>query len=186
MLMFTPLQTPRLHLRALRAEDAPALLDIFSRDEVSEYYDLDTFTELAEAEQLVRVWLRRTEAGEGLRWALTRSGDDRLIGTCGLHQYCPSHRRAEIGYELHPDCWGQGLMTEAVQALLAYGFGPLALHRMEAFIDPANHASERLLERCGLRNEGILRDYFFEKGRFVNAQMMAILEQDYAALATPR
>lgn len=179
MLPFAILQTKRLTLRHLRIEDAPQVLANFSFDEVTKFYDLATFTELAQAEQLIANWIKRSEQGQGLRWAITLTGDDTLIGTCGFHNLSAENRRAEIGYELHPDYWRQGIMTEAVQALLAHGFAALNLHRIEAFIDPAHHASYGLLVRCGFQSEGVLRDYFFEKGRFVDAQMLSILQREF-------
>ena len=68
-------------------------------------------------------------------------------------------------------------MTEAIQAIVNYGFEALKLHRIEAFIDPANHASRALLHKNGLETEGVLRDYFFEKERFVDAEMLSILNR---------
>lgn len=181
MLPFPTLTTERLTLRPLRPADAPQVFANFSFDSVTEFYDLATFTELQQAQDLIDIWIKRLNAGEGLRWAITLTGHDHLIGTCGFHNLSAENNRAEIGYELHPDFWRKGLMTEAVLAMLKHGFDSLNLNRIEAFIDPINHASYQLLVRCGFKSEGVLRDYFFEKGRFVDAQMMSILQREFIA-----
>ncbi len=181
MLPFPTLTTERLTLRPLRLTDAPQVFANFSFDSVTEFYDLATFTELQQAQRLVETWITRSNVGEGLRWAITLIGHDQLIGTCGFHNLSTENNRAEIGYELHPDFWRKGLMSEAVGAMLKHGFNSLNLNRIEAFIDPINHASHQLLLRCGFTSEGVLRDYFFEKGRFVDAQMMSILQREFIA-----
>ncbi len=167
--------SPRLRLRALTLQDAEAIYDYFSQDIVTEYYDLETFTCLQEAEHLIQIWHARFTQQTSLRWGIVLQETNKLIGTCGLHHFSMENSRAELGYELHPAYWQQGLMTEALEAVLEYGFKTFNLHRIEAFIDPANDASLGLLQKLGFESEGILRDYFFEKGRFVNAQILSKL-----------
>ncbi|WP_267740754.1 GNAT family N-acetyltransferase [Myroides injenensis] len=171
------LETVRLQLRPLKETDAKALFSYFSKDEVTEFYDLYTFKKEEEALNLINIWKGRVITKEGLRWAITLNGSDELIGTCGFHNFSIENNRAEIGYDLHPMYWGKGIMTEAISSIIEYGFDVLKLHRIEAFIDPANHASRRLLQKNGLEVEGVLRDYFFEKERFVDAEMLSILNK---------
>lgn len=174
------LETDRLVLRSLELDDALRIFHNFSQDCVTEFYDLKTFTKMEEAVDLINIWNQRTAAGEGLRWAIAfKETPELLIGTCGFHNFSKENNRAEIGYELSPEEWGKGLMTEAIQCIVAYGFETLKLHRIEAFIDPLNHASRALLHKNGMKTEGVLRDYFFEKDRFVDAEMLSILESEY-------
>jgi ribosomal-protein-alanine N-acetyltransferase len=77
------------------------------------------------------------------------------------------HRRAEIGYELNPDCWHKGLMTEALTSIIDHGFQKLGFHRIEATPLVINEASQRLLERCGFRKEGVLRHRMLFQDRFL-------------------
>lgn len=174
------LETERLLLRSLVLDDALRIFHNFSQDCVTEFYDLNTFTKMEEAIDLINIWNQRTTQGEGLRWAIAfKETPELLIGTCGFHNFSKENNRAEIGYELSPEVWGKGLMTEAIRSLIAYGFEVLDLHRIEAFIDPLNHASRTLLHKNGMETEGVLRDYFFEKDRFVDAEMLSILKSDY-------
>lgn len=174
------LETERLVLRPLVLDDALRIFHNFSQDCVTEFYDLATFTQIEEAIDLIKIWNQRTASGEGLRWAIAyKTSPEFLIGTCGFHNFSKENNRAEIGYELSPEEWGKGLMTEAIQGIIAYGFETLKLHRIEAFIDPLNHASRALPHKNGMQTEGILRDYFFEKERFVDAEMLSILKSEY-------
>lgn len=177
---FPTIQTERLLLRAIYFTDAAALFDYFSRDEVTEFYDLPTFESIQEAHELILAWQDRYQNEDAIRWAITlQDKPNHLIGTCGFHNFSTENFRAEIGYELHPDYWNQGIMTEAITALIPFGFEAFDLHRIEAFIDPINHSSRKLLEKVGLKAEGILRDYFFEKEQFVDAEIFALLKKEY-------
>ena len=173
------IETDRLILRPLRKSDASAIYAYFSQEKVMTYYDLETFTDIGEADKLLDTWEYRLRHHEGYRWGITLRGvtNDLLIGTCGFHNLSEEHNRAEIGYEIHPGYWGRGLATEACKALIDYGFSELACHRIEAYIDPQHAASRRVLHKSGLKTEGVLLDYFFEKGRFVDAEILSVLNK---------
>jgi len=176
---FPILTSGQLLLRRITPVDAGRLYDNFSRDEVTEFFDLPTFQSIDEADQLVVEWEDRYQKKEAIRWAITFSDDpDRLIGTCGFHNFALEHARAEIGYELDPNYWQKGIMTTAVSRIIQFGFEQFNLNRIEAFIDPDNVASRRLLNKLALRSEGILRDYFFEKGRYVDGEIFALLRKE--------
>lgn len=168
------IETDRLMLRALEVEDSLALFDYFSKELVMQYYDLSPFKSIEEAIEMINTWHKRTERGEGYRWGITLK-DSTVIGTCGFHNISKEHNRAELGYDLHPDYWGKGIATEACAALIEHGFEQLQYHRIEAYIDPLHTASRRVLHKVGMKTEGCLRDYFFEKGEFVDAEILSII-----------
>lgn len=177
---FPILTTSRLYLRQILDSDAESLFAYFSKDEVTVYYDLPTFESIEEAYTLISNWQQNFEKGTAIRWAICLKTDpQQLVGTCGFHNFSAEHFRAEIGYELHPDFWQQGIMTEAICAIISFGFDNCRLNRIEAFIDSDNLASRRLLEKMNLTSEGVLRDYFFEKGRFVDGEIFALLKKNY-------
>ncbi|WP_345991088.1 GNAT family N-acetyltransferase [Chryseobacterium sp. Chry.R1] len=173
---FPILETDRLILRQLTRNDAKDLFEYFSLDIVMEYYDLATFTELEEAEKLIDTFNNDFENNKGFRWAIELKGENKVIGTCGYHNWFHEHFKAEIGYELHPEYWQKAYMKEAVQPILSFGFEKMNLHRIEAFIDPANISSEKLLFSAGFQKEGTMRDFFFEKGKFVDATIFGLLK----------
>lgn len=179
MKVFPELTTERFWLRRLTLNDSAALFDYFSNDEVTRYYDLDTLTSPEQARQIIINWQLRWERDESIRWGICVHGHDTVIGTIGFHNWSALHQRTEVGYELAPHYWRQGVMNECLQEVLRFGFQELGFNRIEALIDPDNISSRRLLERCGLRQEGLLRDYLFEKGKFVDAAMFSILKREY-------
>lgn len=174
---FPVLETERLILRQLAPDDAKDLFEYFSQDQVMEYYDLETFKTLDDAQRIIHHFNSEFEKGKGFRWALQLKSEDKVIGTCGYHNWHREHFRAEIGYELNPQFWRQSYMKEAILPILTYGFESMGLHRVDAFTDPANISSEKLLSSLNFREEGILKDYFFEKGRFVEAKIFGLINQ---------
>lgn len=180
--IFPVLETSRLRLRQLTLGDAKDVFAYFSKDEVTKYYDLESFTEVKQAEHFIRSMRSKYEKQEGFRWGITlREAPERVVGTIGFHNWHKKHSRIEIGYELAPEYWRQGVMAEAMKAVIHYGFHLPQVHRIEAFIDPDNEGSRRLLLKSGFTQEGHLRDYFYEKGQFVDAVIFAILREEYRA-----
>ena len=177
---FPTLRTPRLTLRQIRTEDAVAVFGLFGDAEVTRYYDLDTFTEPLQAEELIERFQRRFDHRIGLRWGLAlNETPDNLIGTCGYNLWVQPARRGLVGYDLARDHWRRGLMAEALAAVLTFGLTAMGLNRVEALTFPQNTASKSLLDKLGFQAEGLLREYEFIKGA---PQDMAI----YSLLAGER
>ena len=107
-------------------------------------------------------------AGDGgVRWAIRRGGDPDLIGTVGFNNLIFDRaRRGEVAYDLRRCEWGQGVMSQILPAVLAFGFADLGLRRIEAMVTLGNARSCALLERHGFALEGTLRDYAHWKGRY--------------------
>jgi ribosomal-protein-alanine N-acetyltransferase len=173
------LSTGDLVLRPIEDTDTAALFSHFSDDAVTKFMDIDAFSNISEATHIIQFFRKSLEDGEGMRWAITIAGEQELIGTCGYHKISKAHFKAEIGYDLRPAFWGKGIMKEAVNCMLAYGYEELQFNRIEAFVDPANVASSKLLNRLGFQYEGFLRDAFFEKGQFVDAQLYSLLRREH-------
>ena len=106
---------------------------------------------------------------------------DRVVGTCTLFHMDRTHRRGEIGYALGEAAWGRGYMHEALSALLEYAFLQLGLHRLEADIDPRNHASIRAVERLGFVREGYLRERWQVGGEITDSLFLGLLRPDWDA-----
>ena len=172
---FPQMETARLRLRAIEPSDAPALLSIFSDEEVTRFYDLYTYSTLEEAEALIDFFAESFEDERGIRWGIARKEDNLLLGTCGyvwLRRF-----RGEIGYELGRAYWRQGFMTEALEAIIDFGFQMLDLNRIEALVMPENQASAGLLKQMAFQEEGLLRQHDFFKGAFQDMRLFAKLKQ---------
>ena len=173
------LETPRLILRRLEMRDAPDLFD-YSRDpQVAKHVLWDAQTSVSEARAYVRYMLRRYRAGEPASWGIEFKENHRLIGTIGFMWINRDHHSAEVGYSLARDYWNRGIMSEALVAVLDEGFLNLGLHRIEAQHEVDNPASGRVMAKCGMLYEGCVRGRLYNKGRYVDVALYAILREDY-------
>lgn len=176
--MLDKLVTRRLRLRELASHDAPAIVELFNDADVAQFHNLGPMTDISDAAEAIGRVREGTLAGRMLRWAITVPPIDLAIGTVGFLNISPADRRAAIGYDLARRCWGQGLATEAVGAVVRHGFQSLELHRIEADVMAGNERSMRLLRTHGFVEEGQLRDYAFFKGRFHTLVRFSLLATD--------
>ena len=155
---FPELETERLRLRAIDASEAAWYLAHFSRPEIVHGTGFPAPDGIAGA----RAELERYITGlfarrEGIRWGLTLRGDPTLIGSAGLYRWLDAPvRQAELGYDLVPEWWGRGLMSEALRAIVGYAFGTLGLERIEALVLARNARSCATLERVGFTRDALL------------------------------
>ena len=178
---FPLLITERLRLRQIVPADVDALYAIHSNVEWMRWYGVEPVTTRAQAAQLADMFAGWHGAGSGYRWALERSDDARMIGTCGLFRWNRSWRNCVIGYEIAYDCRSRGYMREAAAAILDYGFSEMGLHRVQAETHPANLASIALATRLGFRFEGVHREQACWGGRFHDLNCYGLLESDWHA-----
>ena len=183
---FPLLQTERLRLRPIEMDDVDAIFALYRDDTVVPHLDIDTLTERTQAEEITQFYIDRYRNQRSIRWAVTLHQQSQLIGTCGFHPFDHEHCRVEIAYELLSTYQRQGIMTEAVHAMIAYGFTTLALHRIEAVTPPDNVASQYLLAKVGFQREGVLRQRSFYRGRYVDDIHFGLLAAEYQPLAAIR
>lgn len=169
----------RVGLRWLETADVPALFEVFSDPEVMQYWSSTPLVDLAAASGLLRHIHDHFAARTLFQWGIARRADDRVIGTCTLFNLDVENRRGEIGFALGRAHWGQGLAAEAVGTLIGFAFGALALHRLEADVDPRNAASLRALERQGFRREGYLRERFHVGGETQDSVFLGLLRREW-------
>ena len=158
------LTTKRLHLREIKLEDAPAIFSYFSNPQVTKYYGMEPLTTIEQAEQLVHHFATILEGNKGMRWAIELKEHHGLIGTIGFNLLSIPHKRAEVGFELHPDFWGEGIVGEALDTVVRYGFEELKLNRIGAIVFVENKASQQVLIKQGFEREGLLRQYMVQSG----------------------
>lgn len=175
------LASSRLVLRWLEDRDVPALFEIFSDRQVMRYWSSAPWTDPAEGVEMVESVRRTFAEGSLFQWGVVRRSDNTLIGTCTLAHVDAQNRRAEIGFALRPDHWGQGYMSEATNALLRFAFEELELRRIEADVDPRNEASIRLLERLGFQREGYLRERYHVGGEISDTIFYGLLRREWLA-----
>ena len=177
--VFPTLAGERTVLRELDLADSDDLFAFRSDPEVQRYNSAP-MQDPAEAAALIDELRAEYAAHQAVHWAVTLRGDSRVLGLMGLAAWEKYHRRAEIGYDLRRDQWGRGLATDAVRAILTFGFTRLDLHRVEAQTIADNHASVRLLQRLGFQLEGIRRQYSWEEdGTFHDSAVYGLLRPEF-------
>ena len=183
---FPTLTTKRLVLREFQSSDSQAVFKIFSYEGVTRYHNVDTMTEIEQAERIVASRMGLFPNQWGVRWAITHRDDvDTVIGSCGFYMANKEFRSTEIGFELHPDYWRRGLMTETLSAVLNMGFSErffFELNRVQALTSQENIASINLLQKFGFQHEGILREYGYWNNCFHDLRMYSLLRREWQEL----
>ena len=180
---FPELETQRLSLTCLNEEDASSVFDLFSNESVVEHYNLEAFSDITQAEELIRTCKTQYENSTGIRWAIRSKDTGKFLGTCGFNYWSKGMKNGGIGYDLIPSYWNQGFSTEAVSTIIDSAFsGTLAcgpLHRIQAETVPGNIASEKLLYRLGFKKEGLRRDCAYWKGKFHSLTCFGLLKNEF-------
>lgn len=175
---FPILTTGRLTLRRLGEQDAPALFALRSDPAVMRYIGRPLATSLEEILEKIRLIDGQLRDNNAIMWAITLRDNPALIGTICFWNIQKENDRAEIGYLLHPGFQGKGIMQEALEAAVDYGFKQMNLHSIEAHVDPGNAPSCRLLERNGFVQEAFFKENHFFDGRFLDTAVYSLLTQN--------
>lgn len=176
---FPVLETPRLILRALVPSDAEAMFRNHSDPRLVKHLGRDADATIEPTLKRLEMVFDAIRTHTGIRWGIVRRDEPTLMGTVGFWKWNKAHFYAETGYEIHPDYWNQGYMTEALRATLRFGFEHMDLHRVEANIDPANIGSRRTVEKAGFRLEAMLRENWFYAGQFTDSAIYGILKSEF-------
>lgn len=175
--MFPELETTRLRLREITTDDKQSIFECFSNEQVVRYYGQETLVDIAQAQSLVDFFAKSYTEKRGMRWGIERKETQGLIGTVGFNLWSPKHKRAELGYELHPDYWRKGYTSEAIARVIQYGFQELQLTRIGAIVFMDNKASIELLTKIGFQQEGILRNYMHQNGKAHDTFVYSLLSE---------
>ncbi|ASI35888.1 MULTISPECIES: GNAT family protein [Exiguobacterium] len=176
---FPELTTERFVLRELENKDARDLFKILSDEDVMYYYGSDPLATVYEAKNVISYFKEQFTQGKAIRWAIADLQTNQLIGTIGFHNWLAQYHRAEIGFEVSQDYWKQGVASEAARAVLTHGFEDFALHRISALVAPENLASNALVQKLGFQSEGLLEDYAYSHGRFMDLTIYRMLASEW-------
>lgn len=179
--VFPELETERLLLRRMSLDDAEFYLELFSDPDIVELTAFDPPKGIEGATQeLMEFCIRPFEENRGIRWGIALKGLKGLICTIGYYQWVKAGGyRSEIGYDLLAAYRRQGIMTEAMREVLKYGFEKMGLNRIEAFVDPRNVASIRLLQKIGFHQDGVLRERTHFHGKFMDDVCFSLLAGEW-------
>jgi RimJ/RimL family protein N-acetyltransferase len=178
----TPIETERLRLRLCVAEDFDELYDIRSRADVNRYLYSEAMSReevQAKLDERIAKYSKLVQPGDSLLLAIVRKDTGAMIGDVSVGWLPGEHQQVEIGYVLHPDHHGQGFATEAARPLLRIAFEDLKAHRVVGRLEAGNIASERVLEKLGMRKEAHFRENEFVKGKWTDEIVYAILVSEW-------
>ena len=178
-LNFPEIETDRLILKEIEVENATSILNIFSNEEIMKYYGRFPMKSIKEAENLITTFNENFKNNNGIRWGILLKEENRIIGTCGYHNWNKRHSRAEIGYELSMDLWGKGYIKEVLKAIIDYGYEVMNLNRIEAVVYPENKASIKSLINQGFKKEGLLEEYAFFRDVYQDLIMFSLLKKNW-------
>lgn len=176
---FPRLETDRLILRQVNNEDIRDLYEILSDEDVAKFEYFHPVQSIENAQKFIDRYTEELEDEEEITWGIVSKQNNKLIGTCCIGDFDKGARRAELGYAINQSQWGKGYATEALEAVLKFGFEIIDLNRIEATITPGNNASVRVLEKLHFIQEGIVRERDLIKGKLEDGIIMSILQREY-------
>jgi ribosomal-protein-alanine N-acetyltransferase len=172
---FPILSTERLILRKITENDINDFFILRSDNRVMQYIDRPLAESTDDALKLIQLITGLLSNNEGITWGIVLKSHPRLIGTIGLWRIIKEHYRAEIGYLLHPDLQGKGIMQEAFVPILNYGFTTMKLHSIEATVNPENAASIKILEKNNFIREAYFKENYFYNENFLDSAVYSLL-----------
>lgn len=173
------LRTKRLILRNIKLSDAADIFSYASNPEVSKYTIWPAHKSINSSKHFIVCHNMTQQDGNPASWGVVEKNTNKLIGTAGFESYSGPHKTASIGYAIGVEYWNKGYTTEAVKKIITFGFKVLKLNRIEAVCDVNNIASARVMEKCGMKFEGIQRSRIISaKGRVHDVKGYAILKFD--------
>ncbi len=173
------LPTERLLLRRLTLEDAADVFAYASDPGVTATLNWETHLSIDDTLEFIGSMLDLYRDDRGAVWAIQLLATGTVIGTIGYNRLDQGGYVGEVGYALARPHWRQGLMTEALRAVLDYGFRHMGLRRIEATCRIDNIGSYRVMEKCGMTLDGVLRDARYVKGRLESIRLYSLLRRDY-------
>ncbi|MEZ2238447.1 GNAT family N-acetyltransferase [Microcoleus sp.] len=173
------IETERLLLRKITLNDANDMFEYGSDPLVSQYTMWSTHTSIEDTKSFLRSLTKMYKKRELIDWGIVHKSEQKLIGTCGYVEWSMNNSRAQIGYALSRKYWNQGYMSEAVSAIIDFGFREMSLNKIEARCAQENIASARVMEKVGMQLEGILKQHLFAKDTYWNLKIYGILREDF-------
>ncbi|KMM37938.1 GNAT family N-acetyltransferase [Guptibacillus hwajinpoensis] len=168
-------ETERLKLRKLTYVDLDDVYEFCSNPKVAHPMTWEVNTSREITNDFLKVVITGYEDGESGEWAIEWKETGKVIGVAAFIEWSNNHKCIEIGYFLSENFWGRGIVTEALQELIRYGFNELNSNRIEGRCDTDNIGSQKVMRKLGMEYEGTLRKNEFIKGEFRDTQVYSIL-----------
>ena len=167
-------------LRKIDAGDVNIIYEIFSHPEVIRYWDHVAWVDVSEA----TIYIQNADTGfedyKNFYWCICKKDTGDIVGICALRDYSQEHKTIEILYALLPEYWAQGIASEVIPVIVAFGFNLLDLNRIHATTEPRNIASTRVLLNNGFKLEGRLRENWIYPGEApTDTNVLGLIKSDW-------
>ncbi len=177
---FPVIETERLILGKISKDHYQWYFNHFSTKEIIEGQGFEGPKDIETAKEELNLYIVGLfEEARGIRWGIRFKDSDEIIGSCGFYAWNKDFKKADMGYDLQPAHWGQGIMVEAMNEAIRYGFEEMGLNRIAVTIMATNPRSRSLIKKLGFVQEGILRDYSKWNGEYVDEYLFALLRRDW-------
>lgn len=168
------IRTSRLMLRSFVEDDTAFVFKGLSHPEVIRYYGVRYRT--LEDTRIQMEWFDSLrKEGTGIWWLIADHEDQVGYGAIGINSIHPLHQKAELGFWLLPEYWGQGIIPEAGALVVQHAFEALKLHRLEALVETENDASKKVLKKLGFHFEGTMHECERKNGNWVSLEMYGLI-----------
>jgi len=182
---FPELLTERLNLVEIKKNHLNDIKELFGNEKVTKFYNLLPFKTDQDAQKFIDWYHIRFKEGLAFRWGISLIGKKGIIGTIGFNNFIKRHR-ANIGYDLKPEYWNKGYISEALNKVIDFGFNELEINRIEAEVMQGNVNSERVLDKLNFSKEGVLKQWMFWNEKHYDMSMYALLRTEYENKKTNR
>jgi ribosomal-protein-alanine N-acetyltransferase len=176
---FEYLETERLQLRLFNSKYLKYVFENYTEPQLLDFFGVTSKDDLTKPRRWYEGGLE-TYNKKFLFFHIQNKSTNKVIGWCGYHTWYVDHRRAEIGYGLYnDDVKGKGFMSEAMEAILKYGFEVMNLNRIEAFVGPQNIPSLSVMKKFNFTREGMLRSHFNSERGLEDSVAFGLLREEY-------
>ena len=167
-------------LRKIDTGDVTTIYEIFSHPEVVRYWDHVAWIDISEATIFIQNAAAGLEEYNHFYWSICKKHTGETVGICALRDYSQEHKTVEILYALLPEYWGQGITSEIIPVIVAFGFESLDLNRIHATTEPRNIASTKVLLNNGFELEGRLRESWIYPGEApTDTNVLGLIKSDW-------
>ena len=175
------IQTDRLYFRQVSTDDIINIHELHSLPETDKFNTLGIPETIQVTEKVINDWLvgQNAKPQTSYTFCLDLVDTKQFIGLIALNIGKPNYKTAEVWFKIHKDFWSKGYTTEALTKLIELGFNDLALHRIEAGCAVENIASSKVLEKVGMKKEGMKRKKLPIRGEWKDNYFYAILDEDF-------
>jgi len=174
---FQTIRTERLLLRRFVESDLEKVFKGLSDPEIIKYYGV-SYKTLEDTKAQMQFFTDLEKDETGIWWAVCSLDDKTFYGAGGLNSLSKEHKKAEIGFWLLTEFWGQGIMTEVMPIICNYGFDNLGLHRIEGLVETDNLNCKNAMKKLDFKHEGTMRDCEIKSGKFISLDIYAKLRNE--------